>query len=97
MSGKQHIPSAHVPGMRQDERRNQHEYQEGNDQSPCTRLDFASDPSLRRFDIIPEVVELALVASAFTHRVHPSGCTAAADCPTPGMPRPTPLGRCPPA
>src|ERR1700756_4352882 len=73
--------------MRQNERPDQHEHQDGNNQSPRARLDFASDTAFRRIDIVAEGVELALLTLVFAHRAPPDGSAVAAGCPTPGMPR----------
>ena len=82
--------------MRQDERQQEHEYADGDDQSPCTRVYFTRYPAFGRFDVTLETVEVAVVGLA--HRPHPVDACGSAGAPTPGMPRPTPVrGRTPAA
>src|SRR6202012_107714 len=95
--GEQPIPSADVAGVRQDERPDQHKHQNGHNQRSGTRLYFACDTAFGSFDVVSEGVEFAPLRLVLAHRVQPCDSGAAAGCPTPGMPRPTPDGRCPAA
>jgi hypothetical protein len=88
VAAEQHIPTPHVAGVRQNERRQQHEHQDGNHQGSCARLNFAGNTPFGVLEVGTEGVELAEVLVVARHRVHPRGSSDSAGRPTVGMPRP---------
>ena len=68
--------------MRQHERQQDDEHQDGDHQSPCTGIDFAGHAALGVFDVALELVEVRLVALVAAHRLHPvvTGCAGGCRC-----------------
>ena len=58
MTAEQHVPSAHVAGVRQDERAQQDEHQDRDHDGPCAGVDLTRDPAFGRLDVGPEGVEV---------------------------------------
>jgi hypothetical protein len=51
VTAEQHVPALHVAGVRQNERRQQYEHQDGDHQGPSARLDFPRDTAFGVFEV----------------------------------------------